>query len=143
VWTSTLARTGALRGAASAPEAEVADALRAPLRRAGLPQPVLNHAVRLGGRLLGVADGRLPGLGLGWEVDSVRHHGDSTGLARTLTRHAAFERNGLELLHVTPARFRSHPGAFVRDVLVRAAHRASLPTPEPVGLSVLPRDARP
>jgi hypothetical protein len=126
-------------GAASAPEAEAADVVRPEVARRRLPPFVLNRELWLDGRLLGAPDGWLPGLGLGWELDSVRHHGSSAGLDATLRRHDGFTRAGLELLHLTPARLRRDPRAFVLELRDRVAVRAAMAAPEPPGLVLGPR----
>lgn len=127
----------AAAGCRSAPEAEVAEAIGDAVRRGQLPPFDLNPEIRLAGTSLGFADGWLDGLGLGWEVDSYRHHGSVEDLDATLLRHELYERSGLELVHVTPARFRASPGAFVADLCVRAEERRALPQPEPPGLLVV------
>ncbi|HWG93729.1 MAG TPA: hypothetical protein VNU66_05840, partial [Mycobacteriales bacterium] len=132
----TTAVRDAGRGARSAPEAEAADALLA-LPDGVLPPFVLNPRLVLEGRLLGVPDGYLPGTGLGWEVDSVRHHGSSRDLAATLDRHARFADAGVELLHVVPAVLRREPAAWARQVAARAAHRRASGRGDPDGLEVV------
>lgn len=129
----------ALRGAASAPEAEVADAVR---RATCLPPAVLNAELWLGSRLLGRPDGWLLGTGVGWEVDSRRHHGSSDDLDRTLLRHDAFARAGVVLLHVTPRRFRVDPAAFVRELADRVRERRAAGLADPPGLVLVPRTER-
>jgi hypothetical protein len=123
------------RGARSAPEAEAADALLA-LRRP-LPPFLLNPRLAVDGRFLGMPDGWFPGWGVGWEVDSLRHHGGSRELASTLARHEDFAAAGLALLHVVPAVLRQDPGAWARDVAARLRERGR--GGEPVGLTCLPQ----
>lgn len=108
-----------------------------------VPAFVLNHGVWLQDRLLAVTDGWLPDTGVGWEVDSRRHHGGSDDLDATLRRHDVFERHRLVLLHVTPRRFRADPTSFVRELVSRVAERLVLSAPEPPGLVVLPPGVRP
>ena len=122
------------RGARSAPEAEAADALRGLPRSAGVPPFVLNPWLLVGGRLLGRPDGYVPGLGLGWEVDSLRHHGSSQNLADTLGRHDDFAGAGIELVHVVPAVLRRDPGAWARAFGARARLRAAQGGADPQGL---------
>lgn len=127
------------RGALSAPEAEVADLAAADPR---LPRFQLNPSLHVDGVLVGQPDGWFPGLGLGWEVDSRRHHSDEAAFDATLARHDRFAQYGLQLLHVTPRRARLL-GAGYADVLaaaVQARRRAA--QPEPSGLVVRPRDPR-
>lgn len=124
-------------GARSAPEAEVADALRG-LRR--LPPFELNPTLYLRGVELGTPDGYLPGLGLGWEVDSVRYHGGTDELADTLARHTRFTDAGLELVHVVPGRFRRGRHAWAEGFAARARRRAAEGRTDPPGLVVQPHD---
>lgn len=129
-------------GACSAPEAEVADALRALPCGLRLPPFLLNPDLWIDGRHLGRPDGYLPGHGIGWEVDSVRHHGGSEELAATLDRHAGFADAGIELVHVVPTVFRRDPAGWAAHFATRALEKATLGHGEPVGLYVRPHDAR-
>jgi len=130
------------QGARSAPEAEVADALRALPRSTRLPPFLLNPILSLHGRLIGTPDGYLPELALGWEVDSLRHHGSSDDLAATLARHQAFADAGVELVHVVPTAFRRDRRGWARTFTARAARHAAQGRRAPAGLVVLPADAR-
>lgn len=125
------------RGACSAPEAEAADAVLALARRA--PPFLLNPEVRLDGVLLGTPDGWIPSAGIGWEMDSVEHHGSRDDLDVTLLRHQRFADAGLLLQHVTPSRFRRDERAWARDVADRARARSSAGWRPPHGLVVVPR----
>ena len=125
----------ALRGAASAPEAEAADLLLVAARRRRLPAFLLNPELWLNGRLLGRPDIWIPGHGTGGEIDSRRHHESVDDLDHTLERHERFTAAGLRLLHVTPARLRATPQEWVMR-MVTAAREAG---PEPSGLVVVPR----
>ncbi len=122
-------------GAASAPEAEVADLLAPLAARGRLPRFLLNPDLHVEGVRLGRPDLWLPGTGVGHETDSVRHHGDADALDATLDRHARFAAAGVALLHTSPRRARSEPAALVRRVL-DAVERA---TGDPPGLTVTPR----
>lgn len=126
-------------GARSAPEAEVSDVVLAAVRAGRLPPFWLNAELWLEGRLLGVTDGYLQGLGLGWEVDSRRHHAGSAEFDHTLARHDAFLGAGLGLLHVTPRRARLLGPAYADIVVCAAQARQRLRDPEPAGLVVVPR----
>jgi len=129
----------ASRGARSAPEAEVSDVVLAAVRDGRLPPFWLNAELWLEGKLLGVADGYLKGLGLGWEVDSRRHHVGAPEFDHTLARHDAFLGAGLGLLHVTPRRARLLGPAYADVVVCAAQARQRLQPPEPAGLGVVPR----
>lgn len=126
----------AAAGARSAPEAEVADVAARAVREGRLPSFLLNPTLLMSGTVVGEPDGWLVGLGLGWEVDSRRHHGSDDDFDATLARHDRFAAHGLVLLHVTPKRARLL-GARYADVLVdAAAARGAIAQPEPPGLVV-------
>lgn len=127
-----------LDGARSAPEAELADVLRPALARRRLPAPLLNPRIEVDGRLVGLPDLWVPGLGLGIEVDSRRHHAGDAEFDATLARHDGFVRHGLALLHVTPRRLRQDPAGYAALVADVAAARRRLAQPEPAGLRCLP-----
>ncbi len=115
------------RGAASPPEAELIDTL---LRRR--VSFVANPALWVDGQLVGRPDVYLLGTGVGGELDSKERHAEAELLDATLQRHGRFAHAGLWLEHVTPARFRRDPDAYVDLLLARAAvHR------EPAGLRVV------
>jgi hypothetical protein len=116
-------------GARSAPEAEVADELRALVWRKQMPPFLLNPTVYDGAVLIGAADVYVPGCALGSETDSVRHHGSAADLDATLSRHADFERVGIRLEHVTPARFRRSPRAWAARFAAIAEERRTLGDP--------------
>jgi len=99
----------------------------------------LNAELWLEGQLLGVVDGYLKGLGLGWEVDSRRHRAGAPEFDHTLARHDAFLGAGLGLLHVTPRRARLLGPAYADVVVCAAQARQRLQAPEPAGLVVAPR----
>lgn len=120
-------------GAASAPEAELADLVR-PLARRHRLHVLLNPTLVLDGVLLGRPDLYLPDVGLGVETDSRRHHADVVDLDATLRRHARFAAAGVRLLHTTPRRTRSQPHEVLAEL--EAALRA--PVRLPAGLVVLP-----
>lgn len=121
----------AARGAWSAPEAEAAELVVRAVRRRALPPAVLNAQVRHAGDVLGTVDGWLIGTGVGWELDSVRHHGGAVDLDATLERHERFAAAGLVLLHRAPSRLRRAPSEFVAALRVLAAR-----TPAPAGLEL-------
>ncbi len=124
----------AQRGAASPPEAEFVDELVG----SGLPFYV-NPDVRVDGRFVGRFDAYLVGTGVGAEMDSKERHGHADALDATLLRHERVSRHGLELLHVTPARFRADPQAFITDLRRAVARRRAAGRGEPAGLQVIPR----
>lgn len=121
----------AAAGAASAPEAEVADLLRPFARRRRLTV-LLNPALVLDGVLLGRPDLYLLEAGVGVETDSRRHHDGVADLDATLRRHARFAAAGVRLLHTTPARVRHRPHELIVEL---AAALDDAPGP-PSGLVV-------
>lgn len=129
-------------GAWSAPEAEVGDVAAAAVRAGRLPAFLLNPTLLLGGVVIGQPDGWLLGLGLGWEVDSRRHHGDDADFDATLARHDGFARHGLQLLHVTPRRARLLGPAYAQVLVDAVTARRRAAVPEPPGLVVRPYDPR-
>lgn len=144
-----IALDDAAGGARSAPEAELAEEACAAVRRGELPPFLLNPQLLLDGVPLITPDLYVPGLGLGSEMDSVRHHGSADDLEATLVRHDRAWRAGIELLHVTPTHFRRDRRGFVAQLSSRVSDRRGLEHPEPPGLTVvaagplLPVDRRP
>lgn len=142
----TRALDDAESGAASCPEAEVADLLTVSVRARRLPGFLLNPDVLVDGVFLGRPDGWLLGLALGWEVDSREFHAGEGAFEATLARSDSFLARGIPLLHVTPRRLRDRRAPWERVVEAAAAARAGLP--EPPGLlvrlrgPVLPRTSR-
>ena len=124
----------ALAGAWSAPEAEAAHEVGDRVRRGQLPPFLLNPVLRLGGRRVGQPDGYLPGTGVGWQVQSRRHHAEGDGFDQTLAVHDDYVAHDLTMLHVTPKRLRLLRGRW-SDLLVDAlAARGG--RGEPAGLEV-------
>ena len=122
------------RGAWSAPEAEVADVVRA----ARLPPFLLNPTLLIAGTVVGRPDGWFLGLGLGWEVESRRHHAGGEDFDATLARHDRFAAHGLQLLHVTPRRARALGDRYAEVLRAAVNARRRAASPEPPGLVVRP-----
>ncbi len=122
------------RGAASPPEAELADEMVGK----GIPFYV-NCEIWLNGVLLGVADVWLVGRGVGGELDSREWHGTEDALDATLRRHGRFEAAGLSLEHATPTTYRKDPAGFVARMVAEADRRDALGLREPAGLVLKPR----
>jgi hypothetical protein len=129
-------------GAWSAPEAEVADVAAAAVRDGRLPPFLLNPTLLLDGVVIGVPDGWLLGLGLGWEVESRRHHSSDPDFDATLARHDGFAAHGLQLLHVTPRRARLLGAAYAQVLADAVGGRRRAVVAEPPGLVVRPYDPR-
>lgn len=119
-------------GAASAPEAEVADWASLAVRQGRFPPFLLNPEVWVDGVLLGIPDGWVPGLAMGWEQDSKEFH----ALDQASQRVDRFASYGLLLLGLTPGRTRAM-GPGVADLLAgTAATRRRDLAAEPPGLVV-------
>lgn len=125
----------AIAGAWSAPEAEVADLVSTCVRARRLPGFMLNPTLLLGDQRIGAPDGYLLGTGVGWQVDSRRHHSSDDDFDATLAAHDGYAAYGMTMLHVTPRRLRTLRSAWV-DMLVAAAQANG--AGEPAGLVVEP-----
>lgn len=91
----------AARGPSSVPQSVLETRLLRALRNAGLPEPVAQHEVRRGGRLLAVVDFAYPRVRLGIEADGYRWHS-----GRAQWEHDRYRLNELTVLgwrvvHVT------------------------------------------
>lgn len=126
-----------VEGARSAPECELADALRPAVAAGGLVV-LLNPQVLINGELLCCPDAYVVGCALGVELDSRRHHGDPVDFEATLRRHDRAASRGLLLLHVTPRTLRSDPAAYRELVCAAVRARRTGGLREPAGLTVLP-----
>lgn len=132
-WCRRAARDAA-DGAASPPEAELADDLR------GCGHPFyVNADLHVRGRFIARCDVYLVGTGVGGEMDSQEWHGEAEQLDATLMRHELAQHHGLTLVHVTPARFRSDPAAFTARLVRAVAEQRREGLGEPAGLVVTPR----
>jgi very-short-patch-repair endonuclease len=99
--------------------------LRALARRAGLPAPLYNAELHVGGRLVAVADAWWPDAGVVVEVDSREWHFSPGDWERTMRRHAELTGLGILVLHFSPRQIRAEPGEVV--AAIRAALRAGRP----------------
>jgi very-short-patch-repair endonuclease len=114
---------------------EVADGVRSPaesdlrdlVRRAGLPAPLFNARLCLGGRLLAVPDAWWPEAGVVAEADSRAWHLSPAQWEQTMRRHAALTAAGLLVLHFSPRQLRDEPGEVVSAI--RAALAVGRPAP--------------
>jgi very-short-patch-repair endonuclease len=114
---------------------EVADGVRSPaeadlrtlVRRTGLPAPLYNARLYLGGRLLAVPDAWWPEAGVVAEVDSRAWHLSPAEWEQTMRRHAALTAAGLLVLHFSPRQLRNAPGALVSAI--RGALAVGRPAP--------------
>ena len=124
----------ARRGAASPPEAELVD---------GLLECGVTFACNVelwdGDVLVAVLDVHLIGTGVGGELDSKEAHGRADLLDATLQRDRRVSRHGIELLHVTPTRYRSDPARFHEQLFATARDRLRRGLGDPPGLRLAPR----
>jgi len=104
--------------------AEVADGIRsvteADLRRliktSGLPEPMYNPSLFVGGEFLASPDAWWPDAGVVVEVDSREWHFSPADWERTQVRHARMSTHGILVLHYTPRRIRSDPAGVVQEI---------------------------
>jgi hypothetical protein len=94
---------------------------------AGVPRPLWNPRLELDGMgapprpprawgRLADPDAYWPGLGVLFEVDSVRHHSGVAEFDATLARDARITSRGLMVLHATPRRLRDKPHEVLADL---------------------------
>jgi hypothetical protein len=125
----------ACSGAWSAPEAEAAELVAHAVTAGRLPPFLLNPLLHVDGQLVGRPDGWVVGTGVGWQVDSRRHHAADDDFDATLAVHDDYARYGLTLLHVTPRRLRLLRAAWVEALVAAVKAHAGV---EPRGLTVQP-----
>jgi len=118
--------------------AEVADGIRsvteADLRKliktSGLPEPMYNPSLFVGGEFLARPDAWWPDAGVAVEVDSREWHFSPADWERTQVRHARMSTHGILVLHYTPRRIRSDPAGVVQEIrkaLEAGQRRSPLP----------------
>jgi hypothetical protein len=125
----------ACAGAWSAPEAEAAELAGQAVQAGRLPPFLLNPLLHVDGQLVGRPDGWIVGTGVGWQVDSRRHHAEADDFDATLAVHDAYAGYGLTLLHVTPRRLRQLRSVWVEALVAAVEARRGQ---EPTGLTVQP-----
>jgi hypothetical protein len=79
------------------------------IRRARLPDPVLNPRLYAGDVFIASPDCWWPQAGVAAEVDSREWHLSPDDWKRTLARHARMSAHGIIVLHFTPAQIRREP----------------------------------
>lgn len=124
----------ASRGAASPPEAELVDGLLG----CGVTF-VCNVELWDGDVLVAVLDLYLIGTGVGGELDSKEAHERKDLLDATLRRDRRVSSYDVDLLHVTPSRYRSDPAQFHQDLFAAARDRLRRGLGDPPGLRMVPR----
>ncbi len=100
-------------GCRSAPECELRDLVST---SRVLPEPRWNAPIRIGGRLLGIADGWWPEALMAAEVNSREHHFAEVDWEATMQRQAGFAAHGILVVPVSPARVRSSPGTVLAEL---------------------------
>ncbi len=126
-------------GASSSPEAEMAHWAMRQAGRGPLGELLLNPDVLADGVLLGRPDGLVVDAWLGWECDSIEHHGDDDDRDATEDRSDRFSARGVQLIGTTPRRFRRDPQRWLDTLVATAATRRGSGLRPPAGLTVVPR----
>jgi len=120
----------ALAGAWSAPEAEAAAHVGAAVAAGRLPPFLLNPVLRTSAGRVGQPDGYVVGTGVGWQVQSRRHHAGEQDLETTLAVHDAYAAHDLTMLHLTPRRLRTLGPGWVELLIDAVVARAGRGEPE-------------
>jgi hypothetical protein len=97
---------------------------------AGLPLPMFNPRLSVGGRFIAQPDCWWPDAGVAAEVDSREWHLSPRDWERTLARHALMSSHGIVVLHFTPRQIReqrARVAANLRAALEAARSRPALP----------------
>lgn len=105
-------------GIRSAVEAELRDLIK----NGGLPMPMFNTRLYVGGALLAVADAWWPDAGVAAEADSRDWHLSPEDWEQTLRRHARMSAQGILVLHFTPKQIRTERARVITTI--RAALQA-------------------
>ncbi|HEX9064492.1 MAG TPA: hypothetical protein VF843_05255 [Streptosporangiaceae bacterium] len=108
-----------IQGARSRPEAELA----ALIRRARLPQPMLNPRLYVGARFLACPDAWWPEERVAVEVDSREWHLSPESWERTQRRQVRMGACGIVVLPFTPRRIREEPGEVIASIRATLAQR--------------------
>jgi hypothetical protein len=100
------------------------------IRRARLPDPVLNPRLYAGDTFIAAPDCWWPQAGVAAEVDSREWHLAPGDWERTMARHARMSSHGIIVMHFTPAQIRREPEAvagMLGAALTAARDRPALP----------------
>jgi hypothetical protein len=119
-------REGPIRGSAQLRQVlqEVIEGIRSPAEAdfrtlvisSGLPRPLFNPDLFLGGEFLARPDAWWPDAGVAAEVDSRRWHLGPAEFEQTMRRHARMGAAGIVVLHFAPHQIRTEPDRIVRDI---------------------------
>jgi very-short-patch-repair endonuclease len=104
--------------------AEVSDGIRSPaeadfrdlIRKSGLPQPLFNPQLILGGRLLAKPDAWWPDRALVVEIDSREWHLSPDDWEATMARDGRLRAVGIRVIHVTPRQVRTEPNRVLGTI---------------------------
>jgi hypothetical protein len=113
--------------------AEVIAGIRSPaegdfrdlIRRFGLPVPLFNADLYIGGQFLARPDAWWPSAGVAAEVDSREWHLSPADWQQTMLRHDRMAATGIKALHFSPNQIRDQPREVAR--LIAAALQAGGP----------------
>lgn len=129
----------ARRGAASAPECEMADAAGRGVRRGLLTPFLLNAELWVSGVQLAVLDGYVVGSGVGWETDSDEFHAEPEDADATRDRSTRVAGGGVQLVHASPRQMRNDPVHWLDGLAAAVRARRASGYREPSELVVVPR----
>ncbi|MGH2703623.1 MAG: endonuclease domain-containing protein [Actinomycetota bacterium] len=96
------------------------------LRAAGLPEPAIQHRIRLHSGRTAYLDFAYPAAGLAIEADSFRHHATLNGWSKDRTRNNALVTMGWRVLPVTYDDLVERPGLVVAQIAEAIGSQASL-----------------
>jgi len=128
-------REGPIRGSAQLRKVlqEVIEGIRSPAEadlrsliiNSGLPRPLFNPDLYLGGQFLARPDAWWPDAAVAVEVDSRRWHLGPAEFEATMRRHARMGAAGIVVLHFSPHQLRAEPERVLRDIAgaLRAGRR--------------------
>jgi hypothetical protein len=103
---------------------------RVPLiKRARLPEPMLNPRLFAGETFIASPDCWWPRHGLAAEVDSREWHLSPGDWARTMARHRRMTGYGITVLHFTPGQIAGDPTGVVQDLAAALAACRGRPVP--------------
>jgi hypothetical protein len=91
------------------------------IKRARLPEPMLNPRLYAGETFIAKPDCWWPRLGLAAEVDSREWHLSPGDWARTMARHRRMTAYGITVVHVTPGQIAHDPKGVIRDLAAALA----------------------
>lgn len=91
------------------------------IKRARLPEPMLNPRLYAGGTFIAAPDCWWPRLGLAAEVDSREWHLSPGDWEQTMARHRRMTGYGITVLHFTPGQIARDPKGVIRDLAAAMA----------------------